>query len=256
MNTYTVALIFIILGLLSLVFKHYFSDVSPAILYFDDLAGVFLVSGLLSFLFKTFVDKENEQNLRRLFRIHDSVDELGLVEVMPGSQGYDFTEMIEKSTNLSVVINDGKHWIGNNTVALRDRFSKAGITEIFTVDPESSFVSTLADKVSLKEDELKKKIHDSWKLLKDTYNESERIGTFRIYRLGTYPTRTIYMTEETLIETPYQVASGRVNIPLYIFRNVPRDDSLYAFAKRDLEFIREEAKLVEEFKGNPFKENT
>ena len=88
---------------------------------------------------------------------------------------------------------------------------------------------------------MQKKILDTWKRIEDAYNNSEKRGKLTIYRLKTYPTRSIFLTESMLIEIPYQVASGRTNIPAFRYRKVASSDSLYDFAKRDVEALREEA---------------
>ncbi|MFR9705108.1 hypothetical protein ACL00O_21875, partial [Aeromonas sanarellii] len=69
--------------------------------------------------------------------------------------------------SLVVVMNDGLRWVGNNTVALQNRFSKKSTTEIFTVDPNSPFIATLSAKTSISESDLKKKIQDTWSRIED-----------------------------------------------------------------------------------------
>ena len=69
-------------------------------------------------------------------------------------------------------------------------------------------------------------------------------GELRIFRLKTYPTKTVFLTEDTLIETPYQTASGRTNVPVFIYRSVARKDSPFAFAEQDVEALRKECQEV------------
>jgi hypothetical protein len=243
MRAYIIASVLIILGLIAIAYKGSLATGAWQLPYLNDLSSALLVGGLLSLLFKLFQDKESEGTLRRLMRIHDSVDELGLTEIKPESQGCNFTDFIENADDLSVVINDGLRWVGNNTVALQTRFGKKSLTEIFTVDPDSSFVESLSAKVNSTPEEIKKKIHDTWKRLEDAYNNSEKKGQLKIYRLKTYPTRSIFLTENALIETPYQTASGRAIIPAFLYRKVARQDSIYVFAKHDVEALRKEAKI-------------
>lgn len=247
MRTYIIASVLIIFGLIAIAYKGSLVVGAWQLPYLNDLSSALLVGGLLSLLFKLFQDKESETTLRRLMRIHDSVDELGLLEIKAESQGYNFTEIIEMADELSIVINDGLRWVGNNTVALQIRFGKKSTTEVFTVDPDSTFVECLASKVSVTKDELQKKIHDTWKRLEETYNNSEKKGSLKIYRLKTYPTRSMFVTQDMLVETPYQIASGRANIPAFVYHKVARQDSLYCFAKHDLNEMRKEATLVKQF---------
>ena len=157
MRQYIIASILIIIALISMVYKASLPTASLLTPYLSDFNSALLVGGLLSILFKIFQDKESESTLRRLLRIHDSVDDLGLKEIMPEVQAFNFTDIIQNSDSLVVVMNDGLRWVGNNTVALQNRFSKKSITEIFTVDPQSNFVSILAAKTSTTEADLQKK---------------------------------------------------------------------------------------------------
>jgi hypothetical protein len=150
---YVIASVLIILGLLAITYKSSLAVTAWQSPYLNELSSALLVGGILSLLFKLFQDKEYEDTLRRLMRIHDSVDELGLVEIKPESQGYNFTEIIEEADELSIVINDGLRWAGNNTVALQTRFGKKTVTEVFTADPDSIFVECLASKVAVTKDE-------------------------------------------------------------------------------------------------------
>ena len=112
-------LVFIILALASIAYKENLAKASATdwrIPYLNDLASALLIGGILSILLRVFETSESESNLRRLLRIHDSVDELGLQEILPQSQGYDYTFLIEDSDTLSIVMNDGLRWTGNNTV--------------------------------------------------------------------------------------------------------------------------------------------
>lgn len=180
MRQYVIASVLIILGLIAIAYKASLPTEAWQLSYLSDLSSALLVGGLLSLLFKIFQDKESESTLRRLLRIHDSVDELGLKEIMPEVQAYNFTDIIQNSDSLVVVMNDGLRWIGNNTVSLQNRFSKKSTTEIFTVDPNSPFVSTLAAKTSTSEADLKKKIQDTWARIEDAYNKSTKAGDLTI----------------------------------------------------------------------------
>lgn len=245
MRTYVVASILIIVGLAAIAFKGSLAPTDWRVPYLTELSSALLVGGLLSILFKVFQAREAEANLRRLMRIHDSVDELGLTELLPESQGYNYSDIILNSGELSIVINDGLRWTGNNAVSLKERFSKAGtVTEVFTVDPESTFVASLALKTSTRPEDLKRKITDTWARLLEAWDLSSRRGTLTIYALRHYPTRSLYLTEDVLVETPYQVAGGRAKIPVYVFRRVPRQDSPYAFGKHDVESLRVESTVA------------
>jgi|TARA_R100000501_G_scaffold2927_1_gene6793 hypothetical protein len=248
MRIYVIASVLIILGLTAVAYKGTLPENDSLLPYLNDVSSALLVSGLLGLLFKVFQDKESESNLRRLLRIHDSVDELGLCEIMPEVQAFNFTDMIHDSSKLSIVMNDGLRWIGNNTVALQNRFSKRTETDFFLIDPDSEFVPILAGKISSTEDDLKRKIQDAWTRIEGAWNRSEKRGSVKIYKLKTYPTKSMFLSESALVETPYQTAAGRATIPVYIYAKVARDDSPYQFSSNDISELRAECELERELK--------
>ena len=244
MRLYVIASVMIIIALICIAYGGSLPATAWQKPYLTEVSSALLVGGLLSLLFKIFQDKESETTLRRLLRIHDSVDDLGLVEILPEVQGFNFTEMVEDADSLSIVMNDGLRWIGNNTISLSKRFGKKATTEFFTVDPDSAFIPILAKKVSCDSEDLRKKIRDSWQRIEDAYNNSEKKSGFVIYAIETFPTKSVFLTEDQLVETPYQTAAGRAKIPLYLYKKVARTDSPYYFAANDISHLRTEAKKV------------
>jgi len=242
MRTYVVSSILIIVGLFAIAYRGTLPTTSGAIPYLSELSSALMVGGLLSILFKVFQEKQAEQNLRRRMRIHDSVDELGLVEIIPESQGYNYTSLLDTSDSLCIVMNDGLRWVGNNAVSLQSRFSKKDSkTEVFLLDPDSKFTQEISAKFSTTPADYKKKIESTHTQLLDVYNKSQKRGSLVIYKLKNFPTRSIFLSEHTLVETPYQTASGRVKIPVYVYRKVARLDSPFSFAAQDIEALRNEA---------------
>lgn len=246
MRLYVIASVMIIIALICIAYGGSLPADAWQKPYLSELSSALLVGGLISLLYKAFQDKESESTLRRLLRIHDSVDELGLVEILPEVQGFNFTEIVEDADSLSIVMNDGLRWIGNNTISLSKRFGKKTTTEFFTVDPDSPFIETLAKKVSCAPEDLRRKIKDSWQRAEDAYNLSEKKSGFVIYAIETFPTKSVFLTEDQLVETPYQTAAGRAKIPLYLYKKVARTDSPYHFTANDIEQLRSEAKKIKE----------
>jgi len=233
----------IILGLLAISYDGHLSDGAWAKPYLNELASVLLVSGVLSLLYKIFYEHDNQIRLQKLFRIHDSIEKIGLRSITSETQGFNFTDLIENSDSLSVVINDGLRWIGNYTTSLQHRLSKKGSrTEIFTVDPDGPFLSALANKIDMKEDNLRQKITDSWNRLREIHQKAGKKGDLKIYRLKNYPTHSLFLFDQNLIITPYQICSGRTNVPVYEYAK-GKDDTFYFFALHDIENLRAESKI-------------
>ena len=102
------------------------------------------------------------------------------------------------------------------------------------ISPNSPFLRILADKVNVSLDSLIKKINDTKILLQDSYNRSIKKGSLKIYGTNLFPTRSLFISENQLIETPYQTAKGRVNIPVFVYRRVENQACLWNFAMQDV----------------------
>ena len=75
-------------------------------------------------------------------------------------------------------------------------------------------------------------------LLQESYNRSTKKGTLKIYGTNLFPTRSLFISENQLIETPYQTAKGRVNIPVFVYRKVENQACLWNFAMQDIKKYR------------------
>lgn len=245
MRAYVICSVFIIVGLISIVWKTHLGQTHALYPYVDQLPGVFLVSGVLSLLYKVVEEKESREDLRRLFRIHDSIEKAGLVEIRGESQDYNFTLLLEQRGTASIVLNDGLRWTGNNAVALSERFSRKGtVTEVFLVATDSPFIVALAKKVDLDPGVLKEKIASAIKRLTDAYEKSPKDGVLKIFGLKNYPTHSIFLTNDEVIITPYQVSSGRARVPVLVYERNSQKDGMYNFVARDVEQLREESTIL------------
>lgn len=215
--------------------------------FLSQISGTLLVGGILSLLYKVFVDGVSEKRLREMLRIHDSVDMCGLKEVLLDSKNYNFSQFLERSDEVQIVMNDGQKWVATYSVELQRRFSRKGTTTFYVADPQGKFLGALAQKTGLSEDELRKKIKDMEEALKAAYAQSTKEGTLEVYHLKNYPTQSVFASEDTVLLTPYQTASGRRVIPLFIYDD-NRDERCYARdVKNDLKNVRAESTLA--FKG-------
>lgn len=61
--------------------------------------------------------------------------------------------------------------------------------------------------------------------------------------LKNYPTQTIFLSEDKVVITPYQTASGRNIIPLYEYDYVENKTSIGYYIASDVKNIREESRL-------------
>ena len=234
---------FMVAGLISLVVSSNIVATSPFKPYLDQATSILLITGIFTIIQKSITDKDMYKTIREMFKIHESIEDTGIKEVHNESQAYNFTEFIEKSDSLIILLNDGNRWLMNNIVAMEERFKKNVSTEIFTVDPDSEFTDALAKKTGMSIDDLKKKIRDTWTKLTERYNSSGKTSTLKIYRLKNYPTFSAFMNEKKVIMSLYQNCSGRSNVPLFIAEKNNEVKSLFNFIHHDFDELRKESSI-------------
>lgn len=92
---------------------------------------------------------------------------------------------------------------------------------------------------------LKNKINSTVSRIKEAYEKSTKKGNVIIYGINkVFPTKSIFLTEDTLLETPYQTSSGRVTIPMYIYEKVSYQNSIYEFVAHDIEELKKESEKI------------
>ncbi len=245
MYQYIVFSIVTIVGLLLIVLKQQLGASHAVYPYIDQIATTLLIGGGLGILHKAIVDRVNDERLRSLFKIHDSVERAGLREIRLDSSEFSYNSFLQDYDRFSFILNDGLRWIGNHAVKLKERLSRPGTqTDFFVTDPEGRFLPALAHKTGVPEGDLKKKIDDAVMRLKDLYEKSEKKGGLRIYFLKNFPTHSIFITEKILAVSPYQLSSGRTNPPIFYYERDSHSGCLHEIYSRDFENLRSESKLI------------
>jgi hypothetical protein len=240
---FIVACLLIIAGLVCLVSSSYISEPNLVKMLLDQVASVLVITGLFSLIQKYFTDRNLFKTIREMFKVHESMYETGLAEVYSESQAYNFTDMIEESKILRIILNDGNRWLTNNIVAMKERFSNKFETELYTVDPENDFSISLAAKTNTHKEELDRKIKDTWGKIIQTWEESPKKGSLKIFKLRHYPTYSAFLNESTAIVSLYQISAGRSNVPTLIAKGIGTRNSFYSFVLHDFEEIQKEAIL-------------
>jgi hypothetical protein len=234
----------IIAGLISLVIDSNLSSTSPIKPYLNEISSLLLISGVLTLLDRFFTQKQQDKKMRELFRIHDSVELMGIKEIFSESQAYNFTDMLDKEDQLNIILNDGFRWVGNNSVALSNRFNNNFETIIFTLDPGNLFIPAQAEKTDVTVASLQSKINETWNLLQKLYNESNKTGKLTIYAVKHFPMVGLFISNTKAVFTLYQTSSGRTNVPLFEIEKNHNPKSLYSFFKNDVNKLKDEARII------------
>lgn len=222
-----------ILGLLLLFISLQLPSNGLLALFLNQLASALIVSGVLSGAFELFLRKDflymSQKNTDKVlddsFTNREAIlseiifdrgkKDVGLVEVLHNAIGYDYSDLILKSNELTVVLNDGEMWLGNNISHLETRFKDTlKKTTVIFVHPESPQLICLAKKASENVEDFKKKINTSVQLL----NRIKQPNTHLIILGHSFPNPyALYLGDDQAIITLYFHAGEAKVFPLFRF---------------------------------------
>lgn len=234
----------VVVGLLLIVLQQSLGNAHWANSYLNAISSTLLMGGVLGVLYKKYIDDEHYKELKKMLRIHESIEDSGLLEYHVKSNDFNYSHLITESKELTVVVNDGHKWVTINANDLRERFNRDTTTRFIHLDQNNPFVHALVLKTGYKHSEFVSKLDTARTELTKIYEESKKKGKLEIYAMETYPTHSIYLTEKKLVITPYQISSKRLNIPVYIYDATSSDRGYFKDVKSDLEHIISDAKKI------------
>lgn len=234
----------VVVGLLLIVLQQSLGITHWATGYLNAISSTLLMGGLLGVLYKKYIDDEHYRELKKMLRIHESIEDSGLLEYHKKSNDFNYSHLVTDSKELTVVVNDGHKWVTINANDLRERFNRKTTTRFIHLDGSNPFVEALVSKTGYERSEFTSKLDTARTELIKIYEESNKKGTLEIYAMETYPTHSIYLTDKKLVITPYQISSKRLNIPVYVYDATNSDRGYFKDVKIDLEHIVSDAKVV------------
>lgn len=162
----------------------------------------------------------------------DQKDELGLIAISEDAYKFDFESMILGSSELTIVLNDGRTWVTRNSESLRRRFADANkTTVVFLLHPESAMLEVQAKKVDSTSQKLGDKINETIGMLKDLRTEKTNLKVYGHMLFNPYAT---FLSDKSAVITLYFTARGRTIVPTLEFR----DKGDQGFVKRLREDIQ------------------
>ena len=95
--------------------------------FFGNVGSVILICGLLTLFQNLITKKFDDDNLKHLLGISTSITQSHLKTILTDCSKYNYSNVIKKSVDFSVIINDGLRWVGNNSNSLENRFKVGSI---------------------------------------------------------------------------------------------------------------------------------
>lgn len=220
--------------------------------FFEATAVAVLTGSLLGLAYEFLLRKElmrhfdvSVSNLRsQMTELRDDIDariglssnliKLGLTEICPRENHYDYSDMFADSKRLFFVFNDGRTWFSNHEHDLNARAELSGKeTHIILIHPDSPFIDALSVKVSQTPEELRKKIDETSKMISRLPWRSHKV---QVYGHAVPTSYSLVISETKAVFIPYQMARKADKIPCFIF-SAQASDGFYWSLWRDVKAI-------------------
>lgn len=220
MKHYIVFSLFAILGLF-LIWVEAANELSPVFEAMTRVVGTtFLITGAMSVAQQALTDEENFRRLKALFKVHESIEKSGLVEIKPDFRDYCFKQLIAESKELFVLLQNGRSWLRLYEPEVYSRLERSDYCTTFLfVDPDGEYLDCLASKTETTSSRLSQKIKSTVQSLQMAYEGSSKAGKLKIYYLPNDLPQSIFLTDSKLVITPYFVSSGKRRTPLFIYED-------------------------------------
>ncbi len=176
----------------------------------------------------------------------EPVHPCGLLEIRESFQGLKYDELILGSSELTVILNDGRSWVPSHRELLRRRFSDTSkVTRFCFIHPESPYLPFL---VAKNDKDLSDEIAEIIRSI-EVLTQARSAGTNLEIRGHMRPTPyCAYMNESEIWINPYFFAEAGA-LPVLRFRKGPK--SLYASYRTDIEGLLQRAERLEVATSEP-----
>jgi|GEM_PF-3623968 hypothetical protein len=164
----------VVAGLVLIVIQQSLGNEHWANSYLNAISSTLFMGGVLGVLYKKYIDDEHYKELKKLLRIHESIEDSGLLEYHVKSNDFNYSHLITDSKELTVVVNDGHKWVTINANDLRERFNRDTTTRFIHLDGNNPFVHALVIKTGYRHDEFVSKLDTARTELIKIYEESKK----------------------------------------------------------------------------------
>lgn len=180
---------------------------------------------------------ENAERILEKIKLAGQEDALGLREVQRELIHVEvLSRLILESQDLTVMINDGRTWVSNNSTRLETRFRDPTKNTTFVLlDPDGPIVAVQARKESVDAESIRGKVRQTVQIL---CTLAKKETDLKILVHDFYNPQTVFLGDDVAVVTPYFTAPGRKPIPAFIFRNTG-DASHFSLLRQDaLELVK------------------
>ncbi len=182
----------------------------------ETIASTLMVAGTIGLLFQSIALNEIMAIIERHFTIFKGINEVGLNEIHANDGDFSFEQMLLYSHHLIIVINDGRRWVGRHSDLLRKRMMTPNYKTTFIFQhPQSDMIKILANKTDHPIVYIQEKIEGTVKELHSF--QRDKTHELKTYGHHFYNVYALFLSDDLAAFTPYYIAPGRYNVPIFAF---------------------------------------
>lgn len=227
------------------IFKHQMEVDNVFTKVTEHVATALFIAGVWHCLHEFFVKREFIKiHDRGIERVLDAVATarqdaaIGLISTCNDVKEFSYLPFIDHPAPLTVVLNDGGHWVSDHIDALRKRLSDPlRRTKFLLIHPESSFIEPLCSKIGWEPDEYRNKI---LKTVRELRSLGRTHGNIEILGHRTIVYQSLFFSHSDIVMTPYFLSSEKQTPPVLVFRD-DGQDSFGAKLKRDIAALEKQS---------------
>jgi len=188
----------------------------------QSVAALLLTSGIVSLILNLLVRKQLATFWLSAIGVKESVDESGLNDICLDFYAYDFGILIREAKKIDAYVIHADKWIGNRINDFREFLSyESHELRICFLSEDSLCAPVLSKEFNYKEGQLSSKIDNSIKAIKSLIEEIEKTerhtAWVRVWKQCRTPKYTYYRFDDRFVFVPYNLASARSVIPVFVF---------------------------------------
>lgn len=165
----------------------------------------------------------------------------GLVEFRTHFAGFSHDPMLQRSKEMTIVLNDGRGWVDSNRESLRKRLGTPGMQTTFIfIDPSSDFLPTLLRKNGKRHTTQLDELRRSLTVIEEATTDPANV---RVYGHSLFHPYSMYLGDDHAVVMPYFITE-QGQLPVLVFENDGRDSSLYGRYKADVDGLIPKSRML------------
>lgn len=188
------------------------------------------------------------QTIAAQLKLSNGIQSVGLDCVVPESDKFDYTNLLENNQRVVILLNDGRTWLSVHRTRLAKRLADPNKeTTVFLIRPGSPMVEVLAKKGNISSEALTQRIRESIALLLEIRGPRSNL---EILGHSLFNPHSVVLGDDNAAVVPYFASRGGRNVPLFHFTD-SGDESYFRHLREDLERLRKDAVNISELSRTP-----